>query len=127
MKRVAKRPLAADRTVDMFTGLTTDEVRMASVEEVVDHDVDRSGTNEDIAMRGLHVASSSDGFGNPTSKTNQFRVVKSGDHYYLEQLKYNRAGVGAYAYASLMIKASDLAPIAKVLVDACASEGVLVK
>ena len=102
----------------MFTGKARVDDMAVALEElaqsVMGEERNRSGFVEDSVMPSESVHKTDD-FGKVTANANQYRVVLSGDHFYLEQLKYNHSSVGAYAYAGVMFPSKDLPAIAEVL------------
>ena len=119
-----KKPSAAARTVDMFTSSTQVEKVEAAVEEVKD---DERADFQPMDARADEYREKSfkcqewttKYFGNPNEgDSDEYRMTKKGDTYCLEQLKRSPEGKSFYGYASLMVPAKNLIPMATVIAAA---------
>lgn len=129
--RSARKPTAADRTVDMFTKATiADAAEAAEVAEATgeQHDLDE-GENagrvpieqdvtrlREVAFQGQEWTSKY--FGIPDAPGNQYRMSFRGQHYYLETLAGTPGTPNAYGYTGLMVHERDLFNMATVIVAA---------
>ncbi len=116
-----KKPTAADRTVNMFTGTTPIDDRPIEVLESeekaervpFEQDADRL---RDIAFRGQEWTSKA--FGEPDAEGNEYRVSRKGSHYYLETLHKLKGAATVHGYSGLMVHENDLFSVTAVLVQA---------
>lgn len=116
---MAKKPNAADRTVDIFTGQTNVEAK----EEVLEETAKGSETIEQAAERWRNNAFFtqevvSKSFGKPETKNQSvYRLTTKDGWTFLEQYRMGKDGM-AYHWAGIMFPESDLYEITSVFVRA---------
>ena len=114
---MAKKPSAADRTVDMFTPAPIvveheaeeEKHERVTLEEDANRMRDKAFTVQDWTTKL---------FGIPEATGNEFRVSLKGSHYYVETLAKTPGTASAYGYTGVMVHERDLFNLATVIVAA---------
>jgi hypothetical protein len=120
-----RKPLAADRTIDIFTGKSNHDALEVAIEDVEEQDskiVRSSETIEQAADRWRNQAFTGQEwttllFGKAEAGENQYRTSIRDGYCYLEKQGYTKVG-RAYSYAGVMFPEDDLPRLARVMVDA---------
>ncbi len=117
-----KKPSAADRTVNMFTGQAPIDERPVEVIEDDPHQGERVPLEQDVdrlraqAFQGQEWTTKA--FGMHEAPANEFRVSLKGAHYYVETLAKTPGTPNAYGYTGVMVHERDLYNFVTVLVQA---------
>src|SRR5688500_13369080 len=108
---------ASDRTVDMFSGKTQEELNNEAerikqgldvVEQpkrpvTIEEAADKWRANAFVTQEWCSLL-----FGNPKAEEHQFRVTVKDGMAYLEKTAYGPGSNGAWSYASIMLPEGDL-------------------
>lgn len=124
----ARKPPAADRTIDIFSGRTKEEEaneaeRIQQGLDIVAQERGPGLTIEQAADKWRANAFvgqewSTKNFGSPSSDSNEYRTTLKSGMLYLEKTAANPGTRGAFSYAGLMFPEEDAPKLATAIVAA---------